>query len=433
MAATHEMVIHELRRSISHALLISALLPVVACGGGSGVAKNTSQNGTNLTVTFANSVFPTAVAEKFGDGAWSAVAVPTTNPLTVVLPQGTTNFGFAYVCPQFTRTSPLGSTQQNDESVIEADVSDGSGYTVTCGDNPPTGTVTGTYSASSLAGSTSVEIYGGQTTYILQPGNSGAVSGSLATSTKDIAVVAIDGKLDPLAIQILRSQSVPGAINGGSAVNLTTANATTVQPLAVSGVPAGFGAPNYIPYYITANGTVIPLRGVGMTSQYAALPSSMSASGDFYRFDVFCGKGVNGSLQQVSTVQSATTGGPITLNLPTPLTVQAPVPAASPSFNLSYSGFSGEPAVYDSADIYWQIAATNYQISVHATQAFQNGSTNVAIPDLTSIPGFLASAPSGTTVSWFVAVSGGSYFPFTSTPTSGSLSSASDSGTYIEP
>jgi hypothetical protein len=408
------------------------LLPLAACGGGSSVAKNTSQNGTNVAVTFANNVFPIAVAEKFGNGAWASVAVPTTNPLTIIVPQGTTSFGLAYVCPQFTITTPISSTAQNDESVIEADVSDGSAYTVSCGENPPSGAVTGTYSASSLAGSSFVEIVGAQDTLILQPGNSGAITGTLATSTKDVAVVAIDGKLNPLGVQILRSQSVPGAINGGAAVNLTSANATTIQPLSVSGVPAGF-TPHYLAYYATANGTTIPLAGIGITSQYSALPSSMSTSGDFYRVAVVCGMGVSGSLQEVSAAQNAISGGPVNLDVPVPLTVPAPVPAASPSFNLNYSGFSGDSALYDSAHITWQIAGINYQISVYATEAFQSGSTNLAIPDLTSIPGFLAPPPSGTSVGWSVAVSGGSYFPFVSIPTSGSLSSASDSGTYIEP
>src|SRR5690242_18269132 len=167
MPATYGVVTDELRRLISHALPICALLPLAACGGGSGVTKTTPQNGTNLTVTFANNVFPIAVAEKFGNGSWSSAAVPTTNPLTIVLLQGTTNFGFAYVCPQFTLPSPQGSITRNQESVIQADISDGSAYTASCLDNPPTGAVTGTVSASSLAGATSIEIIGAQGSFIL--------------------------------------------------------------------------------------------------------------------------------------------------------------------------------------------------------------------------------------------------------------------------
>jgi hypothetical protein len=427
------VVIHKLRRSISHALVISALFPLAACGGGSGVAKSTSQNSTNLTVTFANNVFPTAVAEKFGDGAWASIAVPTTNPLTVVLPQGTTKLGLAYVCPEFTLPSPQGTTARSEESVIQADISDGSAYTVSCLSNPPTGAVTGTVSVSSLAGATSVEIIGAQGSFILS-GNSGAVTGNLATSTKDIAVVAF-GKLPqlpPVGVQILRSQSVPGAINGGSPVTLTSSNATTLQPLAASGIPAGFSCPYYLTAYVTANGTYIPL-GVGPNAQYAAVPSSTSASGDYYRFGVDCTMGTNGSLQEVSAFQSGATAGPITLMLPAPLTAQAPVAAAFPSFNVNYSGFSGSSAIADSAEISWQTAGTTYNIKLSATAAFEGGSTNLAIPDLTSMPGFLLPPSSGTIVSWFVSVSGGSYFPFISIPSSGSLSSASDSGNYIEP
>jgi hypothetical protein len=92
--------------------------------------------------------------------------------------------------------------------------------------------------------------------------------------------------------------------------------------------------------------------------------------------------------------------------------VQAPVGAAFPSFNVNYTSFSGNSVIADRALISWgQTTSTAYRIGVSATEAFQNGSTDLAIPDLTSIPGFLAPAPSGTAVSWLVSVSGGSFFP----------------------
>jgi hypothetical protein len=113
--------------------------------------------------------------------------------------------------------------------------------------------------------------------------------------------------------------------------------------------------------------------------------------------------------------------------------VQAPVAAPFPSFDVKYAGFSGEAAIADSAAISWQTPDTNYQIYVFATEAFQSGSENLAIPDLTSMAGFLAPPPSGTIVGWSVGVYGGSYFPFMSVPSSGSLSFASDGWTYKEP
>jgi hypothetical protein len=64
----------------------------------------------------------------------------------------------------------------------------------------------------------------------------------------------------------------------------------------------------------------------------------------------------------------------------------------------------------------WPTGTTSRNIiSVIATANFQNGATTLTIPDLTALSGFFAPATSGTQVSWFGDIFGGtrksSYLP----------------------
>jgi hypothetical protein len=71
------------------------------------------------------------------------------------------------------------------------------------------------------------------------------------------------------------------------------------------------------------------------------------------------------------------------------------------------------------------------EISMSATANYQNGSTAMSIPDLSSLTGFLATPPSGTTVRWSAGVSQGD--PSLTSPPSGTIQRANNSGSYAEP
>ncbi len=89
----------------------------------------------------------------------------------------------------------------------------------------------------------------------------------------------------------------------------------------------------------------------------------------------------------------------------------------------------------DVANIQWFAGSpsTLYELTVTATAAYQNGAASLAIPNLTSLSGFLATASSGTTVYWRVTVYGGTYPSYIPVPSSGTLLSADTNGTYTEP
>jgi hypothetical protein len=70
-----------------------------------------------------------------------------------------------------------------------------------------------------------------------------------------------------------------------------------------------------------------------------------------------------------------------------------------PAFDFIYSGFTQSSEVNESASISWGLPLTT-QIAITASANYQNGSTTLAIPDLSAVAGFTAPPPSGTLVVW---------------------------------
>src|SRR5262249_15033495 len=111
----------------------------------------------------------------------------------------------------------------------------------------------------------------------------------------------------------------------------------------------------------------------------------------------------------------------------------SPAPSAFPTFTFDYTGFSGQPVVVDGAEILWGQGFN--AISIYSTANHQNGATALSIPDLTSVSGFSAIAPSGT-INWSVATWGGTPQPYlnsVSPPIPQTLSSVSGFGSYTIP
>ena len=411
--------------------LIGAILTalVIGCGGSPAVAPQ----GTVVVATFAGALQPQAVATKTGDGGFVAASLQG-NALSLTLPTGTTKYGIAYVCPVF-----------NDEFVIEATTQDAMALNVSCpGPSASTlGLATGSVDASAIAGATNVFIRANGFGSSLG-GVSGPFSLAVPNGSNDVAFIATDSIGNAVGVKIVRGQSIPGAVNGGSTVLLGPEDATTTQPVTVNNVPAGFLAPDGVfAQYHTANGTAFPLLlALGIIGQlpntYPAVPATARQSGDFYLYQSSTRPNPPDLDQQVGTTLTTTNGGgPVTMTLPAPWSFAGPAPAALPTFTFDYSGFSGQPAVSQQATLIWSTgAASRALLNVMATANFQNGATTLTIPDLTALVGFFPPAPSGTQVGWLADIFGGTVqeFIFSVTPpANGSISFVENRGSYIQP
>lgn len=416
------MRLKKLRLSLVTIAIIAAFS---GCGGGSSGSGGRTPTGTPITINFAGGA-PLAAAAQIGTGAW-ATAATSGGQLTFSIPTGTTTYAVAYVCPTWQGMSPV-----NQEFVIEATTTDDTTYTVTCFQNPTTGTATGTASVSAIPGATQIAIAGNHGYGTSVNSTFGAFSASMPVGLNDIAVVAEDSSFDALGVKIVRAQTVPGAVNGGSSISLLSSDATTPQTFAVTNIPAGFNTtPAVGAQYITAGGTLFSLMGNTNTTQYAVVPSTEAATGDYYSFSANTAD--TATSQSLYSFATATSAGPVSLAMPTPLPYSAPTPAALPSFTLNYSGFSGASAVSDSVSVQWFVNSVLYETTVTATAAFLNGATTLSVPDLTSLTGFFPSAASGTNIYWLAYVYGGTYQWYEPTPTSGTLAFPQNSGQFTEP
>jgi hypothetical protein len=405
---------------------------LTACGGGSGGGSSSGGNtppppaNTNVVYTFSAPA-PTAIATQIGSAAWTAGTVPGNNQFTVSIPSGTTTYGIAFMCP----VAQFGTNRLTLENVIEANVSDGAALGVGCpvATSPATGTATGSADVSAIPGAQQFSIVGKGGASTLVPKTSGPFSAKLPTGTNDIAIAALNGENQVLAVKFVRSQTVPGVVNSGNVITLTASDETTPETVTVKNIPQNFGPPLVTGQYYTANGTSFSLSW--SDTQYTAIPSAEQQSGDYYLIQGGAGSSSSGLTQIITT----TSGGPITLTVPSQVSVPAPTPAAWPSFDINYSGFSSLAASGDSIALTWNPNAnTVSDVELVATSAYLGGVTTVAVPDLTSLNGFLAAAPSGVAIIWNADAYGGTFQSFTlPVPTSSTLSYTGGGGTYIAP
>jgi hypothetical protein len=369
---------------------------------------------------------------QIGTGTFATATVQA-NKLTVSVPVGTTTYAVAYVCPP---VAGFGNTVTA-ENVIEASTQDGSSFTVSCnGSTGTTGSATGTVNATAIPGATNVLIRGNQGYGTSVGATTGSFSASLLTGMNDVAFIAVNSSGAVLAVKIVRGQTVPGAVNGGSSVVFATTDETTTQSLTVNGVPSGYVTPPAEAVnYVTAAGTSFYLS-TNATTQYPGMPSAAVATGDFYSFEANTDDTATHTVAVGTTVDS-TTGGSATIALPAAWSYAGPTAAVLPTFNFTYSGFSGVAASAEQGEIEWAPTATTLDtISVIATGSFFGTSTSITIPNLSTLTGFLGSAAAGATVYWVADIYGGSAQEFafyTSPPATGSLSFVQKTGTFVQP
>jgi hypothetical protein len=383
--------------TIDRFLLASVFVLCVGCGG----SGSSTQGGGTTTVTFPFSKgSPTVVAAKIGSGTFTSQSL-NSGKLALSIPSGTTDFAIAYLC-----TSTSFPTF---ERIFEANIADGTSFTLSCvapESTGSTGTLTGSVDATAISEANQLEIAASAGDQAVAAGIASDTNFSVMVpaGTDRVEVLAYNSTSQGLqttstllAARNFDNQAVPGSLNGGSQVVLGATDRTTPQAITYINIPAGYGAPSTLVELIMAGGAGA-FEVSRSTAQYATLPSGAIKSGDSY---AFLANVMNSAkpTEMMLVANTSTAPGPVSFSFPAPWSYAGPTPAALPAFDFVYSGFTQSFRVDESAFISWGLSLTT-QIEVTATSNYQNGSTTLAIPDLSAVTGFIAPPPSGTQVIW---------------------------------
>ena len=132
--------------------------------------------------------------------------------------------------------------------------------------------------------------------------------------------------------------------------------------------------------------------------------------------------------------KTSTAPSPLSFTFPAAWTYAGPTPSALPTFNFVYTGFSAKSGVFVAATILWNGSFGYNLFQVSATANYQNGSTSLAFPDLSSLTGFPPAVASGTQVQWSAAIAQSSSGPEQTLPANGgTLTAVENNGTYMVP
>jgi hypothetical protein len=161
-------------------------------------------------------------------------------------------------------------------------------------------------------------------------------------------------------------------------------------------------------------------------------------SGDSYTFvssalGTYSGNGESVT-QRVFVDEITNTAGPLVVALPNPWNYAGPTPAALPTINFAYTGFTGTTGVIDEAQVSWSSSCSTFsEIRVAATANALARTNSMTFPDLSPIAGFLNPPVSSATVNWNASTSQVNFAPLAQ-PSPGWISSGvSSSGSYIVP
>jgi hypothetical protein len=398
---------------------------IAGCGGSSGGAPPGGGGGgnpTTVTYTFTGAT-PTVVAAKIGAGAYTQATLQS-GKLTITIPSGTTNYSVAFLCPGYAYDS---SSTANSEQVIQASALDGTSFSENCYEAPVDGSDTVQVDAAAIPEASFVQV-GDE----LLPWSSNTIdfSGGLPTGTHDIPILVTNNDILPIAAKILRNQVVPGALNNGDTVDFSATDELVPQSVTYGIFPSGFTAVTLLASYETANGAIITLSYANALG-YPAMPLAAYQSGDYYFFYAVT-YGAPNPGESVGIEDFTSSGGPQSFTFPAAWSYAGPTAAALPAFSYDYSGFSGMADVSLGADLQWTLGTSVQNIiDVRTSQNYLGGSTSVATPDLSAVPGFLAPAPSGSTVDWVAFITQGN--PFLTTTPNGTQEFVQNGGTYTAP
>jgi len=440
--------------SILRLSVLGVVLSVVAgCGGSPSGGTGGSANLTTITYSFSNPA-PAAVAVKIGSGSFTAATV-TGGALSFTLPDGTNDFGVAYVCPGF---SPFPGDVEALEFLRYNTALDDTKYAGGClssasggsGGTGSSGTLTGSVNTSAFASAdwlfvSALGANSGVGSSFNLPLNGGFSLTDAPTGTDNVVLQLYDSSLNAIAVKGAGAQAVPGALNGGNAIDFAASDATTLQPMSFLNVPAGYSTPSTTVIANSKQLNAVLQMNLGVLSgstitQYPVLPAGIAEIGDQYDFQAQVSK-LTGSVD--STVNAGTTesvsaqgAGPVSISFPAPWVYSGPTPAALPTFAFDYPGFGSQSGAEYTSEFLWTPGAgIDDQIEITLSQTYQGATSSVTVPDLSAIPGFLAAPGSGTTVSWSATVVEvpSNAEPSTSSSLVGLGASVSNGGTYTVP
>lgn len=476
------------------------VLTVALPGCGSLITSNSGgSNGANsytdVTVNFTG-ILPTAVATQIGSGSFSSATLSSSS-LSLQIPNGTTNFAVAFVCPpetyntggsgggdgsgtfdgdgsttiivepsqvrkasklsndrgaglQFAKTQDTsGSNLWTTQQLIAASTLDGTSFTTGCSNqaaaSPTYGSLTGTIDVSALSypwlfsvgaenESSGAWLYAGSVSSF-QNFTISAPTGS----DRVLLSVSNDNPLesDLIAAKSLDNQTVPGALNNGNPVVFNAADAVTNQPIVYENVPAGFPSPTTSIAYVLS-GMIVPpgiQDGVWLSSFAGNRYPALptSVSQSGDYYSFWATTGNSATSMGVFTTTAS--GGPMTMSFPAAWNYPGPVAAAWPTFaNLGYMGFTGSGTEAVVLNIGWLSASGNYgTYIVSASSNTMNGVSSQTFPDLSTIPGFLPSPSSGETVYWTATLSQSTYGFLQPISANGTVASVDSTGSYVVP
>jgi len=401
---------------------------VTDCGSGGG-------NPTTVTVTFTGAT-PTAVATQIGSGSYTALTPASS--VTLTLPSGTTNFAVAYVCTTTYPPSGITPSLEVGQGVVEASTLDGVNLVEACPSttttNPATGALTGAIDGSAVPGVTAIGISEG---YGFTGANLEADPGPNFSVQEPVGlqrvIVTAYNTAILLAAKNFENQPVPGALNNGNTVVLGPADETTLQAITYNSVPSGFSTSAEVGYGTYAELVMSEYGGVILawpaTTQYPVLPSGATESGDYYYVNTSAGNGE----ETMIIDKTSPSGVPIAFTFPPAWGYSGPTPAALPTFNVAYAGFSGGSGLSYQVGFSWSPdSETSAGFEVSATGNYLNGARTITFPNLTGLTGF--SGPvSGANVLWNATISQVAYDSTPSSPNNATTTTISDTGRYIVP
>jgi hypothetical protein len=376
--------------------IVSLLMVTGLCGCG-GSSGSGGVNSTIVTVTFTGS--PKAVATQIGSGSYTKASLNSSNQLVINVPDGTSNYSFAYVCNYGT----IGSDGYVYELIVQATIKDGTSFSYDCTtptQTTQTGTITGSFDVSAIPGSWQVDAQIIQDDYWWYWANSvtsnpvQSFSFQAPTGSQDVVVYDMNQDIHTtLAVKEFTQQTVPGQINGGNLIVFGPADQTTPVVINYNNAPAGSFIVNDN-WFTTAGGNTFAL-GDYPTSTYAAVPASLLTGNAMYRFTSAAISGNNPTdYLVVETLTNAT--GPLSVTFPDQWNCPTLSAVMWPTFNFSgYTGFSGKQGVLMSGYFDW-IPDPNDEYAVSFI-AYPDALTNsqFVTPNLNSVSGHFPVPPSG--------------------------------------